>query len=83
MTPLVNEELATLSDQLTLVAVLLYLVAMICFALDLAFGRIHPASAVKAREPVAVGAGGGGPSSGEPGEAAAAVAYTHLTRPTI
>jgi len=72
MTPLVNEELATLSDQLTLVAVLLYLVAMICFALDLAFGRIHPASAVKAREPVAVGAGGGGPSSGEPGEAAAA-----------
>ena len=37
MTPLVIEELATLSDQLTLVAVLLYLVAMICFALDLAF----------------------------------------------
>ncbi|GAA4561940.1 c-type cytochrome biogenesis protein CcsB [Planotetraspora kaengkrachanensis] len=51
----VNTGLATLSDQLILATVLLYLVAMIGYALELAFGRVRTVSAAK-REPVAVGA---------------------------
>jgi cytochrome c-type biogenesis protein CcsB len=50
----VNEGLATLSDQLILATVLLYLAAMISYALELAFGRAR--TVVTAR--VAVGAGG-------------------------
>ncbi|GAA0362229.1 c-type cytochrome biogenesis protein CcsB [Microbispora corallina] len=53
----VNEGLATLSDQLILATVLLYLAAMICFALELAFGRVRTAAAAARRRPVAVGAG--------------------------
>ncbi|NJP25489.1 cytochrome c biogenesis protein CcsA [Microbispora hainanensis] len=52
----VNESLATLSDQLILVTVLLYLGAMICFALDLAFGRTRTVVAERRRQ--LVGAGG-------------------------
>ncbi|GGO13963.1 c-type cytochrome biogenesis protein CcsB [Microbispora rosea subsp. aerata] len=52
----VNESLATLSDQLILVTVLLYLAAMICYALDLAFGRARTVVAARRRE--LVGAGG-------------------------
>ncbi|MBX6385723.1 MAG: c-type cytochrome biogenesis protein CcsB [Microbispora sp.] len=69
----VNESLATLSDQLILVTVLLYLAAMICYALDLAFGRARTAVAVRRRELV----GAGGPAlpeseTGEPGPEPAA-----------
>ncbi|WP_169949886.1 c-type cytochrome biogenesis protein CcsB [Microbispora sp. H11081] len=56
VTHAVNESLAALSDQLILVTVLLYLASMICFALDLAFGRARTAVAVRRRE--LVGAGG-------------------------
>jgi cytochrome c-type biogenesis protein CcsB len=52
----VNESLATLSDQLILATVLLYLAAMICYALDLAFGRARTVVAVRRRQ--LVGAGG-------------------------
>jgi cytochrome c-type biogenesis protein CcsB len=56
----VNEGLATLSDQLILATVLLYLAAMIGFALELAFGRVRTAVAAK-RELVTVGAGAPSP----------------------
>ncbi|MCT9932061.1 c-type cytochrome biogenesis protein CcsB [Planotetraspora sp. A-T 1434] len=55
----VNEGLATLSDQLILATVLLYLAAMIGYALELAFGRVRTAAAAPKRELVSVGAGGG------------------------
>ncbi|WP_433498836.1 c-type cytochrome biogenesis protein CcsB [Sphaerimonospora sp. CA-214678] len=61
----INEGLATLSDQIVLVTVLLYLVAMIGFALELAFGRARTAVApgqaerLKQRELVGVGAARG------------------------
>ncbi|MBP2707319.1 c-type cytochrome biogenesis protein CcsB [Microbispora sp. RL4-1S] len=51
----VNDGLATVSDQLVLVTVLLYLAAMICFALELAFGRVRTA-VVAERRLVTVGA---------------------------
>ncbi|GAB3882932.1 hypothetical protein GCM10027612_14200 [Microbispora bryophytorum subsp. camponoti] len=57
----VNESLATLSDQLILATVLLYLVAMICYALDLAFGRARTVVAVRRRQLV----GAGGPAAPE------------------
>ncbi|MEZ0071571.1 c-type cytochrome biogenesis protein CcsB [Planotetraspora sp. GP83] len=74
----VNEGLATLSDQLILATVLLYLVAMIGYALELAFGRVRTAAAAPKRELVSVGAGGGDalPESGtkpDPGPALWAV----------
>ncbi len=63
----VNEGLATLSDQLILATVLLYLAAMIAYALELAFGRARTAAAT--RERVSVGPDGGTavdvPSAGE------------------
>jgi cytochrome c-type biogenesis protein CcsB len=65
----VNSGLATLSDQLILVTVLLYLAAMIGYALELAFGRARSAaSAVPAPELVTVG---GGATPGEVPEAPA------------
>ncbi|MEU9887207.1 c-type cytochrome biogenesis protein CcsB [Sphaerisporangium sp. NPDC051011] len=58
--------LATLSDQLVLAAVLLYVFAMIGYALDLGFGRVRAAAAtVPARKLVAVGAGGAAESAPE------------------
>jgi cytochrome c-type biogenesis protein CcsB len=51
----VNTGLATLSDQLILATVLLYLAAMIGYALELAFGRVRTVAAVR-RAPVAVAA---------------------------
>ncbi|MEV4459673.1 c-type cytochrome biogenesis protein CcsB [Microbispora sp. NPDC049633] len=56
VTQAVNQSLATLSDQLILITVLLYLAAMICYALDLAFGRARTVVAARRRE--LVGAGG-------------------------
>ncbi|PZG22992.1 c-type cytochrome biogenesis protein CcsB [Nonomuraea aridisoli] len=53
------EQLAEVSDQFVVAAVLLYVVAMVAFATDLAFGRVRPGRAVAkaaARQPVAVGA---------------------------
>ncbi|GLW98389.1 c-type cytochrome biogenesis protein CcsB [Microtetraspora sp. NBRC 16547] len=69
----VNEGLAMLSDQLILVTVLLYLVAMIAYALELAFGRARTATAtgttaaaaVKNRQLVSVGAAGSDSSPAE------------------
>ncbi|MFC0866371.1 c-type cytochrome biogenesis protein CcsB [Sphaerimonospora cavernae] len=63
----VNQGLATLSDQLILAAVLLYLAAMIGFALELAFGRARTAAAAVAtrRELVGARAGGGGGDVGD------------------
>ncbi|MEV6983808.1 c-type cytochrome biogenesis protein CcsB [Sphaerisporangium sp. NPDC051017] len=57
--------LATLSDQLVLAAVLLYVFAMIGYALDLGFGRVRAAVVVPARKLVAVGAGGAAESAPE------------------
>ncbi|MEO3799664.1 cytochrome c biogenesis protein CcsA [Nonomuraea sp. B1E8] len=60
------EQLAELSDLFVVAAVLLYLVAMIGFAIELAFGRARPGMAARsaagslaARKPVAVGAPSG------------------------
>ncbi|MFF4774557.1 c-type cytochrome biogenesis protein CcsB [Microtetraspora fusca] len=65
----VNEGLATLSDQLILVTVLLYLAAMIAYALELAFGRARTAVApAKSRRLVAVGAGAGSSAPAESAE---------------
>ncbi|MEO3869656.1 c-type cytochrome biogenesis protein CcsB [Nonomuraea sp. B12E4] len=66
------EQLAGLSDLFVVAAVLLYVLAMVGFAIELAFGRTHPGRAaagsagaqVTVKEPVAVGAGAGG--AGEP-----------------
>ncbi|GHE43300.1 hypothetical protein GCM10017673_51870 [Streptosporangium violaceochromogenes] len=63
----VDAGLATLSDQLTLAAVLLYVVAMVCYALDLGFGRVKgtdgKSEAVRPEE-VLVAAGGGAAGAG-------------------
>ncbi|GAA3662521.1 hypothetical protein GCM10022224_028020 [Nonomuraea antimicrobica] len=60
------EQLAELSDLFVVAAVLLYVVAMVGFAIELAFDRARPGKAkaatrreVEARQPVAVGASGG------------------------
>jgi cytochrome c-type biogenesis protein CcsB len=55
------EQLAEVSDLFVVAAVLLYVVAMVAFAMDLAFGRVRPGRAAArsaARQPVAVGASG-------------------------
>ncbi|MEV8637675.1 c-type cytochrome biogenesis protein CcsB [Streptosporangium sp. NPDC051023] len=65
----VDVGLATLSDQLTLATVLLYIVAMIGYALDLGFGRAAAKVKVKKGEPALVTVGGdaaGAPSVSEP-----------------
>ncbi|GAA1272173.1 c-type cytochrome biogenesis protein CcsB [Sphaerisporangium rubeum] len=62
--------LATLSDQLILVTVLLYVFAMIAYALDLGFGRVRAAVPAETRVPVTVGGtaeqadAGDGPAAG-------------------
>ena len=60
----VDVGLATLSDQLTLATVLLYIIAMIGYALDLGFGRVR-ATGRKTEAALATVGGGtaGGPSS--------------------
>ncbi|GAB1819189.1 c-type cytochrome biogenesis protein CcsB [Herbidospora sp. RD11066] len=60
------DRLATLSDQLVLAAILLYLAAMVGYALELAFGRVT--ETVRERKLVAVG----GPPEEEAPEAPAA-----------
>ncbi|TYB53752.1 c-type cytochrome biogenesis protein CcsB [Nonomuraea sp. PA05] len=55
------EQLAELSDLFVVAAVLLYVVAMVGFAIELAFGRARPGKAeavkpVEAKQPVTVGA---------------------------
>ncbi|MFG2072083.1 c-type cytochrome biogenesis protein CcsB [Nonomuraea maritima] len=71
------EQLAELSDLFVVAAVLLYVVAMIAFATELAFGRARPGKAVAkadARQPVAVGAAGApAVSESEPAPAPAGV----------
>ncbi|WP_157248817.1 cytochrome c biogenesis protein CcsA [Nonomuraea typhae] len=59
------ETLAELSDQLVLGSVLLYLAAMIGFALELAYGRASADAPAKrkVKQPVAAGAVGGEPPS--------------------
>jgi cytochrome c-type biogenesis protein CcsB len=61
----VDKDLASLSNQLMLGTVLLYVVAMVGYAADLAFGR-KPAAEVTAEERVLVGAGGGEVSEAAP-----------------
>ena len=53
---MVDKELASLSNQLMLGAVLLYVITMVGYAADLAFGRKRTAAAA-VREPALVGAG--------------------------
>ncbi|MEV1175220.1 c-type cytochrome biogenesis protein CcsB [Nonomuraea sp. NPDC049784] len=60
------EQLAELSDLFVVAAVLLYVFAMVAFAIELAFGKGRPDKAAvtersEAKQPVAVGAGAGGP----------------------
>jgi len=62
----VNTGLAQLSDQLVLVTVLLYLGAMIAYALELAFGRPRRAGA-PARSRALVTVGAAAPAGGEAG----------------
>ncbi|GAB2939234.1 c-type cytochrome biogenesis protein CcsB [Nonomuraea fastidiosa] len=61
------EQLAELSDLFVVAAVLLYVVAMLGFAMELAFGRARAGRAaserrVESRQPVAVGATAAGPA---------------------
>ncbi|UBU13885.1 c-type cytochrome biogenesis protein CcsB [Nonomuraea gerenzanensis] len=63
------EQLAELSDLLVVAAVLLYVVAMVGFAIELAFGRARPGKAVatepaEVKQPVAVGATAAVPDEG-------------------
>ncbi|MEV0381895.1 cytochrome c biogenesis protein CcsA [Nonomuraea sp. NPDC050643] len=63
------EQLAELSDLFVVAAVLLYVVAMVGFAIELAFGRARSdkaAAAVGAKQPVTVGASGAATEAGEP-----------------
>ncbi|MEU8038781.1 c-type cytochrome biogenesis protein CcsB [Streptosporangium sp. NPDC049078] len=72
----VDAGLATLSDQLILATVLLYVFAMIAYALDLAFWRQAGASrqtVARADRPVLAGVGGGAPADTAPAEDAPAV----------
>ncbi|TNY38898.1 c-type cytochrome biogenesis protein CcsB [Thermomonospora catenispora] len=71
-----DSDLANLSDQLALGAVLLYVVAMVGYALDLGFGRRRARAEAERAEPVEalVGAGGGGVAEAPPAEASAASA---------
>ncbi|MEU7862915.1 cytochrome c biogenesis protein CcsA [Nonomuraea sp. NPDC049141] len=70
-----EQQLAGVSDLFIVAAVLLYLAAMIGFALELAFGRSSAESpAVRARQPVGVGSSGGPvDASAEPGGGPVAV----------
>ncbi|MEV1244971.1 cytochrome c biogenesis protein CcsA [Nonomuraea sp. NPDC050022] len=66
-----EQQLAGVSDLFVVAAVLLYLAAMIGFALELAFGRSKADSAaVPARQPVGAGVGSAGGSSEAPAEVA-------------
>jgi cytochrome c-type biogenesis protein CcsB len=56
-----SDSLATLSDQLVLGTVLLYVAAMLAYAVDLGFGR-----AIVRKTPELVAVGGGAPPSAEP-----------------
>jgi cytochrome c-type biogenesis protein CcsB len=53
----VDKDLASLSDQLMLGTVLLYVITMVGYAADLAFGRRRTVAAAAVREPALVGAG--------------------------
>ncbi|MBB6346662.1 c-type cytochrome biogenesis protein CcsB [Nonomuraea muscovyensis] len=80
------EQLAEVSDLFILAAVLLYLLAMIGFALDLAFGRAHAGTAAaRGREPVAVGAGGGAepPAAGPAGVEGGAASPTWASKAAL
>ncbi|HUR03007.1 MAG TPA: c-type cytochrome biogenesis protein CcsB [Nonomuraea sp.] len=70
-----EQQLAGVSDLLIVAAVLLYLAAMIGFALELAFGRSQAGSAVvPARQPVGAGVGSpGGPVDAAAPDAGAAI----------
>ncbi|MEQ4720792.1 c-type cytochrome biogenesis protein CcsB [Nonomuraea sp. B19D2] len=67
------EQLAGLSDLFVVAAVLLYVFAMVAFAIELAFGKGVPGTAAvaersEAKQPVAVGAAAGGVVGTPPGE---------------
>jgi cytochrome c-type biogenesis protein CcsB len=65
----VDKDLASLSDQLMLGTVLLYVITMVGYAADLAFGRKRTVAAPAVREPVLVGAGSGADAgTAEPAE---------------
>ncbi|NRQ31438.1 cytochrome c biogenesis protein CcsA [Nonomuraea sp. NN258] len=75
------EQLAELSDLFVVAAVLLYVFAMLAFALELAFGRARGNASAAVKQPVAVAAGAGGePSPEPPAEAAAATPEPAWTR---
>ena len=57
---MVDKDLASLSDQLMLGTVLLYVITMVGYAADLAFGRRRTVAAAAVREPALVGAGASG-----------------------
>ncbi|MCG5215140.1 c-type cytochrome biogenesis protein CcsB [Streptosporangium sp. KLBMP 9127] len=68
----VDTGLATLSDQLVLATVLLYVFAMVGYALELGFGRAAASTAAPARELASVGGGTAVADAPPPGPAAAA-----------
>ncbi|AQZ67345.1 Cytochrome c-type biogenesis protein CcsA/ResC [[Actinomadura] parvosata subsp. kistnae] len=68
------EQLAELSDLFVVAAVLLYVVAMVGFAIELAFGRARPGKAgaaerAEVKQPVTVGAASSGEDAGTVSEA--------------
>ncbi|GGS82423.1 c-type cytochrome biogenesis protein CcsB [Planobispora rosea] len=65
--------LAALSDQLILVTVLLYVLAMLAYALDLAFGRDRAETSTAPAEPVLAAVGGTAATAAQQGEDGAAV----------
>lgn len=72
MTAEVNAGLATLSDQLTLATVLLYVFAMIGYALDLGFGRSKARAGAQARRALVTAGAGTAAAPPAPAEGARA-----------
>ncbi|WP_043629685.1 cytochrome c biogenesis protein CcsA [Nonomuraea candida] len=82
------EQLAELSDLFVVAAVLLYVVAMVGFAIELAFGRSRPGRAATARrveikQPVAVGAAAGGDTVAVSDEVSAGPADASPEEPAV
>ncbi|MEV0228433.1 c-type cytochrome biogenesis protein CcsB [Nonomuraea sp. NPDC050786] len=80
------EQLAGLSDLFVVAAVLLYVFAMVAFAIELAFGKgvadkSAAAERAEAKQAVAVGAGAGGTVGTLPGEGAAEAAAPAVKGP--
>src|SRR5215469_870569 len=83
----INTAAASTSNGLLLGTVIIYAIAMLCYACDLAFAKHRVlAGATEPAEvavPELVGAGGGGPAAGGPAAAAGSATTTGRNRPPV